>query len=256
MSRSHDSRETSEQHQYHGDLSNEIIRRSEKQLIAFAHRYKHSVRKSSLKDEDLKKAAVSSIQVAVESYPKLLSNIHKDSTVHDDLENSINTAMIQIKIEIVICAIQAKASYTVPPPTKISQNSSNAGSVIIGNAEVALDHVWNQLNKHANDDFNNQKQFLTKHVMKDVIEKATFLPQGERMYREQQVKSVKAGDSCKEMVSGRNKLFYELTKPSKGTNAMAYAKNVEQQYEKFNWEKYGRLVFVGYEDVSHSIEFI
>lgn len=203
--------------------SDETQLKSDTEMLKFVNRYRESVKKSSVRNVDLKENAISEINNAYEQY------MNHDSQIEST------------KIEIVTSAIRVKASFTKPPLPHIQLIENETVFVLIGQQRVRFSDVWSYLRKNARNDFEEQKTFLADKVLPTIIKNAEVLTHIETVYRLQQVESVKIPE-FREL-----NVYQGFYKQSKYCDN--YVNLIRDQYDTLKWTDF--LHSLGdFEDVS------
>lgn len=228
----------------HSNWPYKHIEQTENELTTFANRYVKAVKQSSVPD---KAELCSSIMNALHELTADLCRIIEGND-KEGHKSSIEESILAAKSKIVINALKAKASFTIPTLSEITVNHDsktfrirNTESVI---ANLSEDHIWQHLNMVAREDFEKQRKFMIEVVFPS----DKFSTNGEREFRLRQVQSVDFKDAFKRWESDFHAGISSL-KNKQSIGRKDYVHEVTSAFMHL-WEPFGQSLFVKFDEVS------
>lgn len=245
-------------------------------LQNFTHLHLMAVQRSQNVGVDSKNASHTYIANALSNFVVAACRLVTDDK-NSNILDRIKMLALNTKIQIVIDAIRAKASFKTPLiPTFdmrrdiVDFNKPPCGQTVIVAVlgrlrfEVrlkALNQIHTLIDQHVVDDFNDQHEFMVTEVMKQVIGNAPNLSQGERNVRWRNVVDMKntidfigqIQKFMKDYEVSMEKMCDLFCKPGNNCRSgLVYINNLRLAYPSIAWGKFGEKLFANYEEVSLS----
>lgn len=243
------------------------IKQTFSDLGDFAYFYKQALYRSPIEN---------GLYLKFTTQTKLMNSLHEfthEACKYIDHENIeivlANIAQLdkRIRIQIVTHAIGARASFTTPilPRLQVDRDCNLSGYFCTVNSTIVLqiigkhrtesylstlENIWARVDQFITNDIHAEYEFLTAVVMRDVIENASHLPQGEKIFRLQQMQSDDHKDKMNQQLAKLAGEFKTRRPIGYFWNGLDYLNKFTKCCQGISWQSIGDNIFRDIENVS------